>query len=353
MSSDPAARAALSAVCVEAETAFVGAPDRRHGPGGGAARARRPRAAARLPRRPVEHVPFDLAGAGLALLVIDTRVAHSNVDGRYGDRRRGCERAARLLGVRTLREVADATLGDDVEDALRPLAGDESAPLARHVVTEMRRVDAVVAELRAGRLDHDRPAARRLAPFAARRLRRVVPRARPRRRRSRSGRRARRADDGRRVRRFGDRARPGAESPRWRGRSRRRVRRGGLPAAGVPPAGPTGRPARDARAPTITPLLRAAGAWPWSSTCRVPPRLLHFGADLGGRRRRRARARSLDRARRRLVRRPVRLGLVPDEAGGWLGRPGLAGHRGAPAAPAAGADSATVEEDRQRDRRDH
>jgi len=56
--------------------------------------------------------------------------------------------------VCTLREVADATLGDDVDAALSPLAGDESAPLAHHVVTEMHRVDAAAAELRAGRIDH-------------------------------------------------------------------------------------------------------------------------------------------------------------------------------------------------------
>ncbi len=34
-----------------------------------------------------------------------------------------------------------------------PLAGDETFPLAHHVVTEMHRVDAAAAELRAGRID--------------------------------------------------------------------------------------------------------------------------------------------------------------------------------------------------------
>ena len=33
-------------------------------------------------------MPLDPAAAGLALLVIDTRVHHGNADGEYGDRRR-------------------------------------------------------------------------------------------------------------------------------------------------------------------------------------------------------------------------------------------------------------------------
>ncbi|MEU6238442.1 galactokinase family protein, partial [Kitasatospora sp. NPDC047058] len=44
-------------------------------------------------------VPFDLAAAGLELLVIDTRVKHDLADGAYAERRAGCERAAGLLGL--------------------------------------------------------------------------------------------------------------------------------------------------------------------------------------------------------------------------------------------------------------
>ncbi len=144
---------ALTELCVDAETSFVGAPT------GGMDQAVALRAEAGhallLDCRDgaADPLPFDLAAAGLALLVIDTRVTHSNVDGRYGERRRGCERAAELLGVSALREVADATTLDGVADALRPLAGDETFPLAHHVVTEMHRVDATAAELRAGRID--------------------------------------------------------------------------------------------------------------------------------------------------------------------------------------------------------
>jgi galactokinase len=144
---------ALTQLSVDAETSFVGAPT------GGMDQAVALRAEAGhvllldCQDGASEPVPFDLAAAGLALLVIDTRVSHSNVDGRYGERRRGCERAVQLLGVGTLREVADATTVDGVADALRPLAGDETFALAHHVVTEMHRVDAAAAELRAGRID--------------------------------------------------------------------------------------------------------------------------------------------------------------------------------------------------------
>lgn len=150
-------RDALTELCVDAETRFVGAPT--GGMDQAAALRTRDGHALLLDCRDdsAEDVAFDLAGADRALLVIDTRVSHSNVDGRYGERRNGCERAARLLGVCTLREIADATAGAGaaaIEEALRPLAGDESAPLAHHVITEMHRVDAAVEELRAARIDH-------------------------------------------------------------------------------------------------------------------------------------------------------------------------------------------------------
>lgn len=47
-------------------------------------------------------VPLNLAAVGLALLVIDTRARHDLTDGRYGARRRACEGAASMLGVRSL-----------------------------------------------------------------------------------------------------------------------------------------------------------------------------------------------------------------------------------------------------------
>ena len=91
----------------------------------------------------VEQVPLDPAADGLVLLVADTRVNHANDDGSYGDRRAACVRAARELGVSSLRDVEldglDARLAD-LDDELRRRA--------RHVVTENARVVGAADALR-------------------------------------------------------------------------------------------------------------------------------------------------------------------------------------------------------------
>ncbi|MFJ8674155.1 galactokinase [Streptomyces sp. NPDC093589] len=93
-------------------------------------------------------VPFDLAGEGLRLLVVDTRVKHELGDGAYAERRAGCERGARALGVRALRDVPYAHL----PEALEKLAGEPVVQaLVRHIVTENQRVEEVIARLDAGR----------------------------------------------------------------------------------------------------------------------------------------------------------------------------------------------------------
>ncbi|WP_328386396.1 galactokinase [Streptomyces sp. NBC_00400] len=93
-------------------------------------------------------IPFDLAGEGLRLLVVDTRVKHELGDGAYAERRAGCERGARALGVRALRDVPYAHL----PEALAGLADDPvTQALVRHIVTENHRVEEVVALLDAGR----------------------------------------------------------------------------------------------------------------------------------------------------------------------------------------------------------
>jgi galactokinase len=81
---------------------------------------------------------------GLALVVIDTKVRHSNASGGYESRRRECAQAARLLGVPALR---DASL-HDVDGLPEPLRR-----RARHVVTENSRVVDAVDAL--GRHRHD------------------------------------------------------------------------------------------------------------------------------------------------------------------------------------------------------
>ena len=142
--------------CVRAENEVAGAPT--GGMDQSASLRCRAGRALRLDCRTggVEQVPFDLAGAGLALLVIDTRAKHSLVDGQYGARRAACERAARLLGVELLADVPP----DELDAHLGRLAGcgeadaDELVRRTRHVVTEIDRTRRLVALL-----EDDRPLA--------------------------------------------------------------------------------------------------------------------------------------------------------------------------------------------------
>jgi galactokinase len=90
-------------------------------------------------------VPLDPGAAGLALLVIDTRARRALTDGRYAERRRACEQAASVLGVRALRDVTgDEELASLTEPSLR-------GP-ARHVVSDNRRARAAAELLCAGDL---------------------------------------------------------------------------------------------------------------------------------------------------------------------------------------------------------
>ncbi|HEX2705052.1 MAG TPA: galactokinase [Candidatus Lustribacter sp.] len=96
-----------------------------------------------------EQVPVDLAGHGLALLVVDTRAEHALVDGQYASRRADCERSARELGVVALRDVEVAGL----DGALTRLSSRVLRARTRHVVSEIDRVRRCVAALRASDFD--------------------------------------------------------------------------------------------------------------------------------------------------------------------------------------------------------
>jgi galactokinase len=85
-------------------------------------------------------VAFDPDGAGVALLLIDSRARHSHAGGDYAARRASCERAAADLQVSSLREVNDL---DDLAAVRDPV----DARRARHVLTENRRVLDCVAAL--------------------------------------------------------------------------------------------------------------------------------------------------------------------------------------------------------------
>ena len=91
----------------------------------------------------VELVPFQAQDAGLVLLVIDTRVAHSHADGGYASRRASCELGAEVLGVKALRDVAVADL-EEAGGLLDPV----TFRRVRHVVTENDRVLQAVDTLR-------------------------------------------------------------------------------------------------------------------------------------------------------------------------------------------------------------
>jgi galactokinase len=92
----------------------------------------------------VEHIPFDLAADGLAVLVVDTKAPHRHAGGEYADRRRACEAAAAALGVPALRDASVADLSR-VSDPVM-------LRRARHVVSENQRVLDTVALLRSGRV---------------------------------------------------------------------------------------------------------------------------------------------------------------------------------------------------------
>lgn len=141
-----AGRARLVAACVRGENELAGAPT------GGMDQTAALRAVAGHAllvdgaAGTVAPIPVDPSAHGLALLVVDTRVAHRLADGQYAARRATCAQAARRLGVRVLAQLADpvaaSALLDDPVQRRR----------VRHVGTEIDRVREVVALLRAGEL---------------------------------------------------------------------------------------------------------------------------------------------------------------------------------------------------------
>jgi galactokinase len=92
-----------------------------------------------------ESIPFNVAAAGLELLIIDTQAHHALVDGGYAERRASCESAAAKLGVNSMRDLTMEQL----------LAGKDKLSevefiRARHAVTEISRVLATVEALKSG-----------------------------------------------------------------------------------------------------------------------------------------------------------------------------------------------------------
>src|SRR5262249_17121203 len=90
-----------------------------------------------------ERVPLPAAAE---VVVLHSGVAHKLTGGDYNTRRRECEQACSLLGIRHLRDVSAADL-PRIDQLPEPLNR-----RARHVVTENDRVLAAVAAMRAGDL---------------------------------------------------------------------------------------------------------------------------------------------------------------------------------------------------------
>ncbi|MHA7191790.1 galactokinase [Arthrobacter sp. MDT2-16] len=84
-------------------------------------------------------VPLDLEGAGLELMVIDTRVSHSHSTGGYAARRRSCELGAELMGVPALRDLSVKDLAEAAG-----ILDEETFRRVRHIVTENARVEDAV-----------------------------------------------------------------------------------------------------------------------------------------------------------------------------------------------------------------
>ncbi|MDR2565796.1 MAG: galactokinase [Bifidobacteriaceae bacterium] len=145
-----ARRAILAAACVDAENRIAGAPTGGMDQAAALLAAEGHALLVDSTSGASELVPFDLAAAGLELLVIDTRAKHALVDGQYGERRATCERAAAVLGVENLGQLPVAEL----PEAIARLGGADAvaARRVRHVVTEIDRTRQFVGALRAGEL---------------------------------------------------------------------------------------------------------------------------------------------------------------------------------------------------------
>ena len=90
-----------------------------------------------------ESVPFDVASAGLELLIIDTQAHHALVDGGYAERRASCESVAAKFAIPSMRHLTM-----DLLNARKSEITETEYIRARHAVTEIQRVKDAVAALK-------------------------------------------------------------------------------------------------------------------------------------------------------------------------------------------------------------
>lgn len=95
-----------------------------------------------LDTRDLSYRQIPLPKERMEIFVIDSGIKHSHAQGAYNIRRSECEEAARLLGVRALRDCSEADLPrlKDLPDII--------GRRARHIITENKRVLESVEALR-------------------------------------------------------------------------------------------------------------------------------------------------------------------------------------------------------------
>lgn len=102
----------------------------------------------RLDCRDLSYEYFPFAPQNHKLVLIDSRVKHELKDSPYNKRRESCERVAKVLGVKSLRDASLAELND-----ARASFSDEDYRRAKYVIEEKDRVLAVCAALERGDYD--------------------------------------------------------------------------------------------------------------------------------------------------------------------------------------------------------
>ena len=93
----------------------------------------------------IDHLPLD--DSRVSVVIANSGVKHSLVEGEYNTRRQDCESAAQILGVKALRDVSS-----DMLEAQKSKLSDRVYRRALHIVGENERVQAGCDALRSGDL---------------------------------------------------------------------------------------------------------------------------------------------------------------------------------------------------------
>lgn len=99
----------------------------------------------------ITHVPLPPRSQA-SVVVINTNARHSLADSPYAQRRAWCESASTVLGVSSLRALADTPDALAILERLRTALSPDEYRAARHVVTEIHRVRGAADALAAGDL---------------------------------------------------------------------------------------------------------------------------------------------------------------------------------------------------------